>query len=231
MLEIEGLHTFYGDSHILQGISFFVRKGEVVTLLGRNGMGKTTTIKSIMGLIRPRAGRILFKGKDIIGLKPYAIAQKGIGFVPDDRRIFPSLTVSENLNLPVKKKAEVGWQLESIYEFFPILKERNKHKGFELSGGEQQMLAIARALRMKTELMLLDEPSEGLAPSLIRAIETILLEIKRAGITILLVEQNTRFATRVADRHYILSHGEIVYGGDNDDFMKREGVKKKYLGI
>jgi branched-chain amino acid transport system ATP-binding protein len=231
MLEIEGLHTFYGDSHILQGISFLVKEGEVVTLLGRNGMGKTTTIKSIMGLIRPRAGRILFKGNDIIGLKPYEVAQRGIGFVPDDRRIFPSLTVLENLDLPVKKKAEAGWQLESIYEFFPILKERNKHKGFELSGGEQQMLAIARALRMKTELMLLDEPSEGLAPSLIRAIETILQEIKRAGITVLLVEQNTRFATRVADRHYILSHGEIVYGGDNDDFMKREEVKKKYLGI
>ena len=231
MLEIEGLHTFYGDSHILQGISFLVKEGEVVTLLGRNGMGKTTTIKSIMGLIRPRAGRILFKGNDIIGLKPYEVAQRGIGFVPDDRRIFPSLTVLENLDLPVKKKAEAGWQLESIYEFFPILKERNKHKGFELSGGEQQMLAIARALRMKTELMLLDEPSEGLAPSLIKAIETILQEIKRAGITVLLVEQNTRFATRVADRHYILSHGEIVYGGDNDDFMKRGEVKKKYLGI
>ena len=231
MLEIEGLHTFYGDSHILQGISFFVKEGEVVTLLGRNGMGKTTTIKSIMGLIRPRAGRILFKSNNIVGLKPYKIAQKGIGFVPDDRRIFPSLTVLENLNLPIRKEVESGWQLESIYEFFPILKERSKHKGFELSGGEQQMLAIARALRMKTELMLLDEPSEGLAPSLIRAIETILVEIKRAGITILLVEQNTRFATRVADRHYILSHGEIVYEGDNDDFAKREGVKKKYLGI
>lgn len=231
MLEIEGLHTFYGDSHILQGISFFVKEGEVVTLLGRNGMGKTTTIKSIMGLIRPRAGRILFKSNNIVGLKPYKIAQKGIGFVPDDRRIFPSLTVLENLNLPTRKEVESGWQLESIYEFFPILKERSKHKGFELSGGEQQMLAIARALRMKTELMLLDEPSEGLAPSLIRAIETILVEIKRAGITILLVEQNTRFATRVADRHYILSHGEIVYEGDNDDFMKREEVKRKYLGI
>lgn len=231
MLEIEGLHTFYGDSHILQGISFFVKEGEVVTLLGRNGMGKTTTIKSIMGLIRPRAGRILFKSNNIVGLKPYKIAQKGIGFVPDDRRIFPSLTVLENLNLPARKEVESGWQLESIYEFFPILKERSKHKGFELSGGEQQMLAIARALRMRTELILLDEPSEGLAPSLIRAIETILLEIKRAGITILLVEQNTRFATRVADRHYILSHGKIVYEGDNDDFMKREEVKKKYLGI
>lgn len=231
MLEIEGLHTFYGDSHILQGISFFVKEREVVTLLGRNGMGKTTTIKSIMGLIRPRAGRILFKSNNIVGLKPYKIAQKGIGFVPDDRRIFPSLTVLENLNLPARKEVESGWQLESIYEFFPILKERRKHKGFELSGGEQQMLAIARALRMRTELILLDEPSEGLAPSLIRAIETILLEIKRAGITILLVEQNTRFATRVADRHYILSHGKIVYEGDNDDFMKREEVKKKYLGI
>lgn len=231
MLEIEGLHTFYGDSHILQGISFFVKEREVVTLLGRNGMGKTTTIKSIMGLIRPRAGRILFKSNNIVGLKPYKIAQKGIGFVPDDRRIFPSLTVLENLNLPARKEVESGWQLESIYEFFPILKERRKHKGFELSGGEQQMLAIARTLRMRTELILLDEPSEGLAPSLIRAIETILLEIKRAGITILLVEQNTRFATRVADRHYILSHGKIVYEGDNDDFMKREEVKKKYLGI
>lgn len=230
MLSIENLHVYYGHSYIVQGISLNVNKGEIVTLLGRNGVGKSTTIKSIMGIVRPRNGKIIFKGREIQNLPPYEIARLGIGFVPEDRRIFPSLTVLENLNLATRSNAS-GWDLERIFEFFPRLKERIKHKGSQLSGGEQQMLAIARVLRMKTELILLDEPTEGLAPILVKAIENILHEIKRQKITTLLVEQNARFVTSVADRHYVMCHGKIVYEGSNDDFIKEEEVKKKYLGV
>ncbi len=231
MLSIEDIHTYYGNSYILQGVSLRVEKGEIVTLLGRNGMGKSTTIKTVMGLVSPRTGRVLLKGVDLVGLKPYAIAQAGVGFVPEDRRTFPSLTVLENLNLPAKRGLEQGWSLEKVYEFFPKLKERSGHRGFELSGGEQQMLAIARVLRMKSQLILMDEPTEGLAPLLVKAIEEILRQIKREGITTLLVEQNSRFVTSVADRHYVLCHGKIVYEGSNEDFSKQEEVKREYLGI
>lgn len=231
MLSIEDIHTYYGNSYILQGVSLCVEKGEIVTLLGRNGMGKSTTIKTVMGLVSPRAGRVLLNGVDLVGLKPYAIAQAGVGFVPEDRRTFPSLTVLENLNLPVKRGLEHGWSLEKVYEFFPKLKERSAHRGFELSGGEQQMLAIARVLRMKSQLILMDEPTEGLAPLLVKAIEEILKQIKREGITTLLVEQNSRFVTNVADRHYVLCHGRIVYEGSNEDFSKQEDVKREHLGI
>lgn len=231
MLSIEDIHTYYGNSYILQGVSLRVEKGEIVTLLGRNGMGKSTTIKTVMGLVAPRAGRVLLNAIDLVGLKPYAIAQAGVGFVPEDRRTFPSLTVLENLNLPVKRGLEHGWSLEKVYEFFPKLKERSGHRGFELSGGEQQMLAIARVLRMKSQLILMDEPTEGLAPLLVKAIEEILKQVKREGITTLLVEQNSRFVTNVADRHYVLCHGRIVYEGSNEDFLRQEDVKREYLGI
>ena len=231
MLSIEDIHTYYGNSYILQGVSLCVEKGEIVTLLGRNGMGKSTTIKTVMGLVSPRAGRVLLNGVDLVGLKPYVIAQAGVGFIPEDRRTFPSLTVLENLNLPVKRGLEHGWSLEKVYEFFPKLKERSGHRGFELSGGEQQMLAIARVLRMKSQLILMDEPTEGLAPLLVKAIEEILKQIKREGITTLLVEQNSRFVTNVADRHYVLCHGRIVYEGSNEDFSKQEDVKREHLGI
>jgi branched-chain amino acid transport system ATP-binding protein len=229
MLKIEDLHTYYGNSYILQGISLHVEKGEIVTLLGRNGMGKSTTINSIIGMVRPRAGKIVFKDREIQNLPSHEIARRGIGLVPEDRRIFPGLTVLENLNLAVR--GEGGWELEKVFEFFPKLKERVNNKGFELSGGEQQMLAIARVLRMKTDLILLDEPTEGLAPLLVRAIEDILKEIKRQGITTLLVEQNSRFVTCVADRHYVICHGRLVYEGSNEDFIKEEEVKREYLGI
>jgi branched-chain amino acid transport system ATP-binding protein len=229
MLKIENLHTYYGNSYILQGISLHVEKGEIVTLLGRNGMGKSTTIKSIIGMVQPRAGKIVFKDREIQNLPSHEIARRGIGLVPEDRRIFPGLTVLENLNLAVR--GEGGWELEKVFEFFPKLKERLNNKGFELSGGEQQMLAIARVLRMKTDLILLDEPTEGLAPLLVRAIEDILKEIKRQGITTLLVEQNSRFVTCVADRHYVICHGRLVYEGSNEDFIKEEEVKREYLGI
>jgi branched-chain amino acid transport system ATP-binding protein len=231
VLRIEDLHTYYGNSYILQGVSLSIEKGEIVTLLGRNGMGKSTTIKTVMGLVSPRAGRILLSGVDLVGLKPHKIAQAGVAFVPEDRRTFPSLTVLENLNLPVKRGPDQGWSLEKVYEFFPRLKERSSHRGFELSGGEQQMLAIARVLRMKRQLILLDEPTEGLAPLLVKAIETILRQIKQEGLTTLLVEQNSRFVTHVADRHYVLCHGKIVYEGSNEDFARQEEVKREYLGI
>ncbi len=231
LLDISHLHAYYEESHILKGISFGVKEGELTTLLGRNGAGKTTTMKSTMGLIFPKEGKISFAGRSIIGLKPHEIARLGIGFVPEDRRIFPSLTVVENLDLPIIKKRGVGWDLEKVYEYFPRLEERQRHKGFELSGGEQQMLAIARILRTKASLILLDEPTEGLAPSLVRNIETILNGIKEDGITLLLVEQNTRFAEKVGERHYIISNGEIVYIGSREEFVKDQEVKQKYLGV
>jgi branched-chain amino acid transport system ATP-binding protein len=231
VLNIENIHTFYGNSHILQGISLIVNRGEVVTLLGRNGMGKSTTIKTVMGLVLPREGRVSFEGRDITGHKPHHIARAGIGFVPEDRRIFPSLTVIENLNLPVRAKDEEGWNLGKIFEIFSGLRERSSHKGFELSGGEQQMLAIARILRMKSRLILLDEPTEGLAPLLVKGIGDIIRQIRKDGITILLVEQNSKFVTSVADRHYILCHGKIVYQGNNEAFDKEDEVKREYLGI
>jgi branched-chain amino acid transport system ATP-binding protein len=230
VLKIENIHTYYGNSYILQGISLHINRGEVVTLLGRNGMGKTTTLKSIMGLVKPREGKIIFKDTEMNELRPFEVARRGIGLIPEDRRIFASLSVDENLNLFVQKGSN-GWGLDRIYQFFPGLKERTKHKGFELSGGEQQMLAIARILRMGKELMLLDEPTEGLAPLLVKAITEGLKEIKRDKITTLLVEQNTSFVTEVGDRHYILCHGKIVYEGDNEDFPKQEEVRKKYLGV
>jgi branched-chain amino acid transport system ATP-binding protein len=231
VLSIENIHTFYGNSHILQGVSLTVEKGEVVTLLGRNGMGKSTTIKTVMGLVVPREGRVSFDGVDITGRRPHRIARAGIGFVPEDRRTFPSLTVIENLNLPVRGSDGEGWSLGKVFEFFPQLRERGSHKGFELSGGEQQMLAIARILRMRSRLILLDEPTEGLAPLLVKAIGEILAQIKREGITTLLVEQNSRFVTSVADRHYVICHGKIVYEGSNEHFAHQEDVKREYLGI
>lgn len=231
MLTIDNIHTYYGNSYILQGVSLEVKRGEVVTLLGRNGMGKSTTIKTVMGLVPPREGRVLLNGVDIVGRKPYDIARAGVGYVPEERRIFPSLSVAENLDLPVRRGSGEGWSLEKVFEFFPSLKQRESHKGFELSGGEQQMLAIARILRMKCELMLLDEPTEGLAPLLVKAIGDIIAHIKREGITMLLVEQNSRFVTTVADRHYVICHGKLVYEGSNEDFANQEAMKREYLGI
>ncbi|MCG7850900.1 MAG: ABC transporter ATP-binding protein [Methanosarcinaceae archaeon] len=231
MLILEEINTFYDESHILRDLSLHIDKGEIVTLLGRNGAGKTTTVKSIMGILSPQSGTIQLKGESIVGLPPHKIAREGVGFVPEERRIFPSLTVLENIMFPVWGIGEEGWNLEKIFEFFPALKARANNKGSQLSGGEQQMLAMARILRAKMELILLDEPTEGLAPLLIRNIEVILKEVKDSGLTILLIEQNTRFATKVADRHHILYGGKIVYSGDNDKFQHDHEVQKKYLGV
>jgi branched-chain amino acid transport system ATP-binding protein len=231
VLEIENLYASYGEGDILKGVSLHVVTGELVTLLGRNGAGKTTMIYGIMGLLPHKTGNIIFDGKNILGLTPHEIARLGIGLVPEDRRIFPSLTILENLNLPVTRKRPEGWSVSKIFEYFPRLRQRQKHKGFQLSGGEQQLLAIARVLRTKTSLILLDEPTEGLAPMVVKEIERILNGIKEEKITLLLVEQNTRFAQRVAERHYILSNGEIVYTGTNEEFSTNEKVQKRYLGV
>jgi branched-chain amino acid transport system ATP-binding protein len=231
VLLLQDVHTYYGESHILKGISTEIKKGELVTLLGRNGMGKTTTLRSIMGIVPPKQGTITFDGINICGQKPHSIASLGVGYVPEERMIFPSLTVLENLSLPSKGSQGGLWDLQKIYQYFPVLGERVDQKGSQLSGGEQQMLAIARILTMDLKLMLLDEPTEGLAPMLVREIGTILKEIRKTGITILLVEQNTRFATGISDKHCILYNGQIVYEGSNEEFKADKEVQKRYLGV
>lgn len=231
MLHLRNVHAFYGDSHILKGISFETRKGELGTLLGRNGAGKSTTLKTIMGIVPAREGEIIFDNSSILGLKPHRIASLGIGYVPEERGIFPSLSVKENLNLTAKKHRHKLWDIEKIQSYFPILKERAHHKGSQLSGGEQQMLAIARVLAMDIKFLLLDEPTEGLAPFLVRQIGTILKEIKKSGITALLVEQNTRFAMEVSDRHHIIYEGKIAYQGSNEEFKKDKEIQTSYLGV
>jgi len=231
LLRLDEINTFYGESHILRGLSLNIERGQVVTLLGRNGAGKTTTVKTIMGILSPRSGKITLRGNNIVGLLPHDIAKQGVGFVPENRRIFPSLTVVENITFPLWGRGEEGWSLEKIYEFFPILKERANNKGSQLSGGELQMLAIARILRARMDLILFDEPTEGLAPLLVRSIGTIIKEIKNSGLTILLIEQNIRFAIELADRHNILHGGQIVYSESKEKFQDDHEVQQRYLGV
>ncbi|MBC5809774.1 MAG: ABC transporter ATP-binding protein [Candidatus Eremiobacteraeota bacterium] len=230
MLETRGLNAYYAESHVLRGVDLEVRAGEVVTLVGRNGAGKTTTLKSIIGIVKQRSGEVLFEGRPISRLSSDKIARLGIGFVPEERGIYASLTVEENLLLPPIVGA-AAWPLERIYGLFPILRERSKSMGTMLSGGEQQMLAIARVLRSGAKLILLDEPTEGLAPVIVNAIGDLLLEIKKSGVTILLVEQNLRFATRVADRHYLMVHGKIVETMTNAEVIARESDLLEHLGV
>jgi branched-chain amino acid transport system ATP-binding protein len=230
MLETRDLNAYYDESHVLRGVDLHVERGEVVTLVGRNGAGKTTTLKSIMGIVRKRTGSVLFEGEPILALSSDRIARRGIGFVPEERGIYATLTVTENLMLP-PVIGDAAWPLERIYELFPILKERGRAMGTTLSGGEQQMLAIARVLRGGAKLILLDEPTEGLAPVIVDAIGDLLLEIKKSGVTVLLVEQNLRFATRVADRHYLMVHGKVVDSLTNADALAREGDLLAHLGV
>ncbi|MDQ7849707.1 MAG: ABC transporter ATP-binding protein [Armatimonadota bacterium] len=230
MLEVQGIHTYYGLSHILFDVSLRVDRGEVVCLLGRNGAGKTTTLKSIMGIVPPRRGRIRFKGVDLGGLPPHRIARLGIGYVPDDRRIFADLTVAENLEIAARKPTrQAGWDLAAVFELFPILKEKASRKGGHLSGGEQKMLAIARALVGNPELLLLDEPLEGLAPRLVRALEERILDLKATGLTVLLAEQNVQAALRIADRGYVIDDGRIRYHGSVSDLRGNQEVRRRYL--
>jgi branched-chain amino acid transport system ATP-binding protein len=231
MLEVNGLNAWYGESHILHGVDFNVEQGEVVTLLGRNGAGKTTTLKSIMGLVGRREGSVKFHGRETIGLMPNLIARAGIAFCPEERGIFGSLSVTENLMLP-PVVAPGGLSVEEIYTLFPNLKERAKTAhGTRLSGGEQQMLAIARILRTGARMLLLDEPTEGLAPVIVQQIGRTIREIKSRGFTVLLVEQNFRFAATVADRHYVMEHGKIVDRIENSQLESNMDKLHEYLGV
>ncbi len=231
MLDISDLNAWYGESHILHGVDFNVQPGEVVTLLGRNGAGKTTTMKSIMGLVGRRTGSVKFKGRETIGMLPNIIAREGIAFCPEERGIFGSLSVTENLMLP-PIIAEGGLSVDEIYTLFPNLKERAKTAhGTRLSGGEQQMLAIGRILRTGAKMLLLDEPTEGLAPVIVQQIGRTIREIKNRGFTVLLVEQNFRFAATVADRHYVMEHGKIIDMIPNADLESNMDKLHDYLGV
>jgi branched-chain amino acid transport system ATP-binding protein len=230
LLEVKGLNAWYGESHILHGMDFEVRHGEVVTLLGRNGAGKTTTMKSIMGMVGRREGSIRYKQTEIVRLPSNRIAQLGIAICPEERGIFASLDVEENLLLP-PRVAEGGLSLEQIFELFPNLKERLRSQGTKLSGGEQQMLAIGRILRTGARLLLLDEPTEGLAPVIVQQIGRTIARLKQEGFTILLVEQNFRFAQTVADRHYIVEHGRVVEMVPNAQLEANMDRVHEYLGV
>ena len=231
MLALDNINAYYGDSHILHGVSLSVREGEVVCLLGRNGAGKTTTIMTVMGYLHPRAGSISYNGRDIGALPPYAVARLGFGLVPQERGIFPSLTVRENLTVFARQADKGGWTLQRIFDLFPSLRARERNLGFQLSGGEQQMLSIARALMLNPSLLLLDEPSEGLAPLIVQEIIEVLKRLKGEGLAILLVEQNLRAAFAVADRHHVMNKGTICFTGSTAELEGNEFVLRNYLSV
>ncbi len=232
MLIVNGIHTYYGASHILHGVDLEINKGEVVCLLGRNGAGKTTTLRSIMGLTPPREGTILLNGNDITRRKSYEVGRMGVAWVPEERRIFATLTVVENLRIAQRKESQKGkWQLETIFELFTNLAERKQNRGNQLSGGEQQMLAVARALIRNPQLMLVDEPTEGLAPLIVESVVNVIQKIKEEGVTIFLVEQNVEATLKIAHRHYILEQGKVVAHIENEELKKDRGLREKYLSI
>jgi branched-chain amino acid transport system ATP-binding protein len=228
-LTAENLHTFYGKSHILHGVSLEVRAGEIVALLGRNGAGKTTTMRSLVGLTHAREGKVTLFGKTTTDWPPYRIAMLGLGYVPEGRKIFPSLTVEENLKVPMERPGP--WNIARVYELFPRLAERKSNKGRQLSGGEQEMLAIARALLLNPSLILLDEPSQGLAPLIVQEVFRVITSAREEGISVLLVEQNVRAAVAIADRAYVLDDGKIVYSGDAAEFAKDEERVRSLAGV
>jgi len=234
LLEISHIDTYYADSHILFDLSITVEAGEVVCLLGRNGAGKTTTVRSIAGLTPPRTGAIILRGRDIVGLPPFRIARLGIGFVPEDRRVFPNLTVHENLEVARRtwgNGSASGWSEESVFDLFPVLRERRRQAGGTLSGGEQQMLTIARTLMGNPDILLLDEPSEGLAPIVVDALRVQLARLKASGLTIVLAEQNVRFVSELGDRVYILEKGMVRYQGSMAGFLADDEVRRTYLAV
>jgi branched-chain amino acid transport system ATP-binding protein len=237
LLKVEKLNTYYGLSHALQNISLEVADGEIVALLGRNGMGKSTTLKSIMGLLKPRAGSILFKGREIACLPPFRVARAGIGYVPEERRIFPELNVVDNLQIGVKGgkigKASNGtkWTIERIFQHFPKLKERANSKGRFLSGGEQQMLTIGRSLMGNPELLLVDEPTEGLSPIMVQEVRDILEEINKAGVSILLVEHNFKVAMSLANRVYLMGKAHVGFTGTKEDLDANPQAREKYMEV
>jgi len=237
LLEVKDLNTFYGMSHVLQGISLRVDQGDIVTLLGRNGMGKSTTLKTIMGLVKPRSGSVFFKGKDITGNPPYKVARAGIGYVPEDRRIFPNLSVTDNLFLGIKGGKILNpsdpkvWTVERIFHHFPKLKERAEQKGRFLSGGEQQMLTIGRSLMGNPELILVDEPTEGLAPLMVQEVRDVLEGIHKTGVSILLVEHNIKVALSLDSRVYLMGKAHIGFAGSRQELEAQPETKAKYLEV
>ena len=231
LLTVEDIHTAYGLSQVLFGVSLEVRRGECVCLLGRNGVGKTTTMRSVMGLTPPRRGRVVFNGRDIMGRPPHQVANLGIGFVPEDRRIFAELTVWENLDVAARRSAAGGFTVERVWDLFPKLRELRDRQGGFLSGGEQQMLTIARTLMGNPELLLLDEPSEGLAPLVVDHLGEQIARLKGEGLTILLAEQNVDFSLALADRVYILEKGRIRYEGTSAAFRADESIRHQYLAL
>jgi branched-chain amino acid transport system ATP-binding protein len=233
ILELKDIHTYYGTSHVLFGVSLDVRQGEVVCLMGRNGAGKSTTFRSIMGITPPRRGTVLFRGKDVTRLKVHTRARLGIGYVPEDRQIFPDLTVRENLEIGRSSgiRRDDGWDIDRIYALFPVLEKYDRKPGGQLSGGEQQMLTIARTLMGNPELVLLDEPTEGLAPVIVISLKEMLLRLKEMGTTILLSEQNVKFSVKVSDRVFIIDNGAIRYSNDIKGFVEDERVQKRYLAV
>ena len=237
LLQLVEINSYYEKSHILHGISMNMKEGEMVCLLGRNGVGKSTTLKSIIGIVQPKEGSILFKGEDLVGKAPFKIARSGIGYVPEDRRIFKSLTTHENLLMGMKsgKKAQETsnktWTLEKIYETFPRLEERKGNKGAHLSGGEQQMLTVARTLMGNPELILIDEPTEGLAPLVAKEVLDMLSRVLESGVSVLMVEQNFKAAIKVADRFYIMSKGQIFFEGDDQALLEAEDIRATYLEV
>jgi len=237
LLEVKDLNTYYGASHVLQGISLNVAEGELVVLLGRNGMGKSTALKTIMGLVKPKSGSVVFEGREITGYPPYKAAQAGIGYVPEDRRIFPELSVLDNLFLGIKG-GKMGdpddrnlWTMDRIFSHFPVLKERTHQKGKFLSGGEQQMLSIGRSLMGNPRLLLVDEPTEGLAPLMVREVRNVLEEINKAGVSILLVEHNLKVALSLADRVYLMGKAHIGFNGSVEELRDNRQVREKYLEV
>lgn len=229
MLDVEGIHTYYGLSHILFGVSLAVGSGEIVGLLGRNGAGKSTTMRSIAGLTPPKQGRVTFKGENITGKAAYLLVRQGIAYIPDDRRVFADLSVDDNLEITYRRNN--AWSKARVYEIFPALEEIKDRRAGHLSGGEQQMLTIGRSLMTSPELLLLDEPTEGLAPLIVHDLETQILKLRDAGISILLSEQNVRSAMKLIERAYVIDNGRIRFSGTTEELEANEEVKKKYLMV
>ena len=231
ILEVQDIHTYYGDAYVLQGLSLELKEGQILGLLGRNGVGKTTLVNSIVGFTPPRRGRVLFKGADVTAESSFHTVRRGMGLVPQGRRVFPTLTVEENLLVAGRRAGRRGWTLERIYPLFPRLRERRTQRARTLSGGEQQMLAIARGLMTNPDCLIMDEPSEGLAPIIIQAVWQIIARLKQEGLSILLVEQNAALALRMVDYVYVMSKGRVVHSSDPKTLQSDEEVKSRYLGI
>jgi branched-chain amino acid transport system ATP-binding protein len=231
ILEVKDIHTYYGDAYVLQGLSLSLEQGQILGLLGRNGAGKTTLVNSIIGFTPPRRGSVVFKGAEITSLPSFETVRRGMGLVPQGRRVFPTLSVEENLRVAARGTSRKGWTLERIYELFPRLAERRAQRARTLSGGEQQMLAIARGLMTNPDCLIMDEPSEGLAPIIIQAVWQIIGRLKREGLSILLVEQNAALALQLVDYVHVMSKGRVVYSAEPARLQADEAVKAKYLGI